>query len=118
MWNKSAKPAHRLTWIVTHGPVPVGLSVCHRCDNPPCCNPAHLWTDTHAANMADRNAKGRQGGGNGPGRGTPNAKLTDDQVRAIRAMRSTASLTQIARQFGIGIANVSAICLRKTWRHI
>lgn len=52
--------AHRMAWILTNGPIPDGASVCHRCDNPPCCNPEHLFLGTQDDNMADMNTKGRQ----------------------------------------------------------
>lgn len=51
--------AHRLAWIVTNGPIPNGLQVCHRCDNPPCCNPEHLFLGTAAENQHDKGQKGR-----------------------------------------------------------
>lgn len=54
---------HRAAWIVTHGPIPDGLQVLHRCDNPPCCNPAHLFLGTQLDNVSDMNAKRRHGGG-------------------------------------------------------
>lgn len=54
-----ANRAHRIAWELTNGPVPVGLSALHRCDNPPCCNPAHLFLGTQADNIADMVAKGR-----------------------------------------------------------
>lgn len=53
--------AHRLAWELANGPIPAGLHVLHRCDNPPCCNARHLFIGTDADNVADMRAKGRQG---------------------------------------------------------
>ena len=52
---------HRLAWQIVNGPIPKGMFICHTCDNPPCCDPEHLWLGTNADNTADKVAKGRQG---------------------------------------------------------
>lgn len=51
--------AHRAAWMVTHGPIPDGLCVLHRCDNPACCNPGHLFLGTKRDNTHDMMSKGR-----------------------------------------------------------
>jgi hypothetical protein len=55
--------AHRYAWILTHGEPAKGMHILHKCDNPPCCNPAHLKLGTHQENMADAKAKGRHNSG-------------------------------------------------------
>jgi len=59
IFDRRTRRAHRVAWELTHGPIPEGLNVLHRCDNPPCCNPAHLFLGTDGDNAADREAKGR-----------------------------------------------------------
>lgn len=99
--------AHRVSWEIHYGPVPIGLCVCHRCDNPPCVNPSHLFLGTHADNVADKVAKGRGRAASRPGAGNPNAKLTESDVAEIRRRLLTGEPgTAIARDFGISSTHV------------
>lgn len=118
--------AHRVAWELTHGAIPAGMFVCHRCDNPPCVNPAHLFLGTPADNSADRNAKGRQARGErarqrNPARGerNANAKLTSGMVAQIKALRASGLSQQaIADRMGTVQTTISRVLLGQTWRHV
>jgi hypothetical protein len=116
--------AHRLSWEIHYGAIPPGAVVCHRCDNPPCVRPDHLFIGTQADNMADMYSKGRcqPHGPENPIRGSAHklTRLSDEQVREIRTMYSTRAADQrsIASLFGISQSSVSAIVLRKRWSHL
>lgn len=59
-WNGRAHQAHRVSWMLTRGPIPVGMVICHSCDNPICVNPNHLWMGTQRDNVDDCKSKGRR----------------------------------------------------------
>jgi hypothetical protein len=112
--------AHRFSWELANGPIPAGLNVLHRCDNPPCMNPAHLFLGTFKDNTQDMLAKGRDGHGVMPGEANPAAKLTARQVRQIRRLAAARSAThpEIAARFGVSRQTVSAIHTRANWRSV
>lgn len=115
------RKAHRVSWELFVGPIPDGIDVCHRCDNPSCANPSHLFLGTHAENMADMGAKGRANGfktgiPNNGGADNPSAKLTPDDVREIRRIVSAGAKQRVvAAQFGVWQQTISAIVNRKLW---
>lgn len=113
MWR-----AHRAAWVLTHGPIPENLILCHRCDNPPCCNPKHLYLGTHADNMADKSARGRSS--TTPphyGESSPSAKVTAAQVAAIRAAYAAGGVSQreLGEEHGISQTQVGRIVRRVRW---
>jgi hypothetical protein len=123
--------AHRFAYALTYGAIPDGLCVLHRCDNPPCCNPAHLFLGTNADNVADRQAKQRHARGDNAGprlhpeaveRGMQryNARLTDGIVREIRHLAAQKQMTQkaIAHRFGVSPQLVTEVVKRRTWKHV
>jgi len=122
--------AHRLAWELTHGPIPAGLFVCHHCDVRDCVRPDHLFLGTPADNSADRDRKQRHAHGErhyarsrpgllSRGENHGRAKLTVEQVRALRQERAAGvSLHVLAQRFGVDKSVVSRIALRRLWRHV
>lgn len=117
--RKHSARAHRIAWELTNGPIPDGQLVCHRCDNPPCCNPAHLFLGTHDDNMADCKDKGRNVSPRLTRSAHPRAVLSEGDVVEIRRQRSDgALLREIAASFGIGTSHVSRICRGLNWTDV
>lgn len=137
--------AHRVAYTIANGPIPDGLVVCHRCDNRPCCNPAHLWLGTSADNAADCSAKGRTARGDRNGsrihpdrlprgdqsfarlhperlvRGVDywSAKLDEDKVRAIRlAAAAGESGRSLGLRFGVCKATIQRVVNRYSWKQV
>ncbi len=108
--------AHRASWQVHRGPVPAGLCVLHRCDNPICTNPDHLFLGTDLDNIRDRDAKGRQARQRGEASGA--AKLCEVDVRAIRAALGYRNDTALARRYGVTRSLISSIRHRRAWAHL
>jgi hypothetical protein len=97
--------AHRVAWVLTFGPIPEGLCVCHKCDNPGCINPYHLFLGTHANNTMDAVEKGRL-----------HTKLTKEDVLQIRELlEEGVPKQQIADEFGVSKKSVGDIKRGKFW---
>lgn len=136
---------HRLSWTLAYGPIADGLDVLHRCDNPPCVRPDHLFLGTNADNAADRDRKGRGASGDRHwsrthperlARGSANgsrvhpdrlrrgdqhgrARLNAGAVVAIReAHADGVSTTTLARDFGVTDTAIRFVIQRRNWRHV
>ena len=114
-WQGRMLGTHRVSWTLHNGPIPEGGHVLHKCDNPPCCNPAHLFLGDNAANVADKMAKGRHRYDTGEDH--PRSKMTWERVRELRR-RSAAGVpySVLARTFNISKATVGQIVTRRTWK--
>ncbi len=113
--------AHRAAWMFTHGPIGNRkVHVCHSCDNPPCCNPAHLFLGSQRDNMHDASVKGRVRIP-APRRGAANnkAKLSDGAVREIRRRYAGGeTLSSLARWYGMARSSVRRIVRGDGWAHV
>lgn len=123
---RSHLKAHRVAYEMTHGPIPVGMCVCHRCDNPSCVRPDHLFLGSVAANNADRAAKGRSKGIFRVGAPHPamnrigerhwSARLSAQDIQLIRDARAAGeTTTSLSARFGVHPSTISRIA-RGVWR--
>lgn len=106
--------AHRWSYGHFNGTPPGNLFVCHRCDNPSCVNPNHLFLGTHQDNMTDMVEKGRAN--SLKGEDSPNSTITERQAREI--YNDSRSHRKIAKIYGISHSTVSAIKNKRIWKHI
>lgn len=112
---------HRYSYHIHHGQIPDGMFVCHKCDNPKCINPDHLFAGTQKDNMNDMVKKGRAHKVGRSGTENPNNKLTEQDVLAIRAAWgvSCKSYPQIVKQFGLkSSGHARKIITRMIWNQI
>lgn len=94
--NRTNVLAHRFSFANKNGPIPTGMIVCHKCDNPPCVNPEHLFLATHRENMKDMEKKGRA------------RLLSQSSVDEARSMLTSGySQTWIAQHFGVARATIA-----------
>ena len=108
--------AHRAAWESAFGPVPPGMCVLHKCDNPPCINPAHLFLGTIADNNADCVAKGRNRGAIGERHA--GTVLTESDIPIIRALARRLEQKEIARAMGVGTSTIGRVVRRQSWQHV
>ena len=114
--NGRTNKAHRFSYTIFNKEIPKGLFVLHKCDNPSCVNPEHLFTGTNQDNMDDMVRKGRSYRGSK----RSSTRLTEDNVKVIRDMIRTTSKTcrEIGLIFGVSKSVIKNISSRQTWRHV
>lgn len=113
-FKKQKYRATRAVWLVVHGELPK-LHMLHKCDNPPCCNPNHLYEGTDADNSKEMVERNRQA----KGMSVAGAKLTDAKVREIkRRLANKETQTSIALDFQVSVGTVCLINKGDTWKHI
>lgn len=101
--------AHRVAYYLHAGVDPLARLVLHTCDNPPCCNPEHLFLGDDGLNATDRDGKNRSG----------SAKLTADLVREIRAeWHARPTHKSLAARYGVDPTVIARIVARKSWKHL
>jgi hypothetical protein len=119
--------AHRMAWMLTNGEISKGLHCCHRCDNPKCCNPSHLFLGTNAENMRDMFNKGRHRmhTSRNPNRGRfgekhQRASVTDAQALEIisKYKSDNTSHRKLAKEFGVVKTTIGRIIRGDSYPHL
>lgn len=115
--NGHTRKAHQISYELHYGPIPEGKFPCHKCDNPPCCNPHHLFAGTPLDNMQDMKAKGRDI--KLRGEQVTMHKLTEGQVREIRQRHAHYELTRnLADEYKVSRSTILNVVNRDRWKHI
>lgn len=113
--NGTQLHAHRLAYILEYGEIASSkILVCHKCDNPPCCNPEHLFLGSDFDNMQDMIKKGRKASIKGEIH--PNSILKEKDVKHI--FNSEKSAKDLAAEYGVSKFTIYDVRSRKSWRHL
>ncbi len=116
-WKRRSKLAHRIAYEEFVGPIPDGMFVCHKCDVPQCCNPAHLFLGTQQDNMTDMGLKGRKVSFRGEAHAM--AKISDAQAAELRRRGQRGEHPiDLGEEFGMSRQNAARIIAGKTFRHL
>lgn len=107
---------HRASWVLKFGEIPSGLLVLHKCDNPSCVNPDHLYIGTQKDNMKDKVDRNRCAHRDNKGEHSGRAVLTNEMILAIRS--DTRMNKDIADSYSVDKSTISDIKRRKSWKHI
>ncbi len=113
-WEGRMHPVTRLVWQAQRGPIPAGMVVCHRCDNPPCCALDHLFIGTKADNNRDRKEKGRSA----PKHGRHNGRAILSEAEVIRIRADSRSLQKTADAYEVSKSTIADIRSGRRWRHV
>jgi len=110
--------AHRVSWAIHKGSIPSGMCVCHKCDNPSCVNPNHLFLGTRLDNVRDMDKKRR--GNRAKGSNHYKSKLVESDAIKIRELYKTGNYSRIelGKMFGVSDKNIHPIVNRETWKHV
>lgn len=107
-------PAHRMSYRMCKGEIPKGMFVCHKCDNPPCVNPEHLFIGTAKDNSDDMIRKGRRGY-------SPHSKhfLKETDIPLIKDYRNNGMIYKdIAEMFNVSDRTIGKVCRGERWKHV
>lgn len=114
LYGAAYKPivyAHRASFELHHGPIEEGKWVCHKCDNPRCVNPDHLFSCTQSENVKDMDQKGRR---------KSTYRLTEEQVKEIRKayIPWVVSKGMLAKRYGVSMGCIDGILIGKSWKNL
>ena len=120
--NGKQIPAHRISWILENGPIPENdsndnrICACHKCDNPSCVNPNHLFLGTDLDNMKDRDRKGRRTPFSPIGNKNGNSTVSIETIKEIELLLKQGSKNvEIANQLDVSEALVSNVKHKNHW---